>query len=202
MPSDDFWNLAGRAGRLGLNLAGHIFLIDYETWNEKPLEKRSLQRIVAGVMKTLSDNADEFLAYINDKGAGSGSGQSFENAFTKMFVDYRQGRFADLKFRLSDLGRQGVFDDVLQCFEKIDGTSVTLETETIVKAPNVNPYRQQELMDYFESKMGRGRFDIIPVHPRSEWSSAVDRLRKAFARLHRYLERRPNNSHIFRVPYP
>jgi len=36
--SVDFWNLAGRAGRLGKEFEGNVFLIDYEDWESRPLE--------------------------------------------------------------------------------------------------------------------------------------------------------------------
>lgn len=33
----DFWNLAGRAGRLGKDFQGNVFLVDYHEWESSPL---------------------------------------------------------------------------------------------------------------------------------------------------------------------
>ncbi|MFW8642331.1 helicase-related protein [Rhizobium beringeri] len=43
LESTDFWNLAGRAGRLKREFQGNIFLIDYDKWKKKPLDGPKIQ---------------------------------------------------------------------------------------------------------------------------------------------------------------
>jgi hypothetical protein len=42
----DFWNLAGRAGRLRREFHGNIFLIDYDNWKSRPLDQPRDSEIV------------------------------------------------------------------------------------------------------------------------------------------------------------
>lgn len=62
----DFWNLAGRAGRLGHDLVGTVYCINIESWQENPLEKPKLAKVTSVVERTMRDNASDFYQQITD----------------------------------------------------------------------------------------------------------------------------------------
>jgi len=61
------WNFAGRAGRLGQELAGNVFLVDYEDWATKPMNESSKFDIVPSFSETISDHFDAVLEAIAGK---------------------------------------------------------------------------------------------------------------------------------------
>lgn len=56
----EFWNLAGRAGRLGHDLVGTVFCINIESWKENPLDKPKLACVISTAERTMRDNASDF----------------------------------------------------------------------------------------------------------------------------------------------
>jgi len=53
------WNFAGRAGRLGEEVVGNVFLVNYENWDTKPLtERRSFEMKVA-FKDAIEENFDD-----------------------------------------------------------------------------------------------------------------------------------------------
>ena len=89
----EFWNLAGRAGRLGRDFEGNVFLIDQAKWRSKPFEGERLQEVKPAIETALADNTDKFLHFIETQEHSSGTDkfQWVENTFTKVLNDYRRG---------------------------------------------------------------------------------------------------------------
>lgn len=88
----DFWNLAGRAGRLGKELEGNVFIIDYERWEEKPVSKRKDVIVDSALRNTIVDSADEFVKYLRSFNIASESNSDFEITLGKLVLDCRLGR--------------------------------------------------------------------------------------------------------------
>jgi len=56
LDAGEFWNLAGRAGRLGKEFQGNIFLIDYDTWTTAPANETNEIEIQSYLKSTLAEN--------------------------------------------------------------------------------------------------------------------------------------------------
>lgn len=52
------WNFAGRAGRLGEEVVGNVFLVNYENWETKPLTERKPFAIKAAFKQTVEEDFD------------------------------------------------------------------------------------------------------------------------------------------------
>lgn len=52
------WNFAGRAGRLGEEVVGNVFLVNYENWESKPLTERKPFAMKAAFKQTLEADFD------------------------------------------------------------------------------------------------------------------------------------------------
>jgi hypothetical protein len=91
--SVDFWNLAGRAGRLGREFAGNVFLIDYDSWDSEPLFGPRRQRVISALTCHLTETPDDLIAYIHDrerKPEPRKAVDEYEGTLVRLFTDYRQ----------------------------------------------------------------------------------------------------------------
>jgi superfamily II RNA helicase len=55
-----FWNLAGRAGRLGKELEGNVYLIDYDDWETKPVQETKDVTVTSALKSAMVDRSDDF----------------------------------------------------------------------------------------------------------------------------------------------
>jgi hypothetical protein len=60
-PLDDaaLWNFAGRAGRLGEEVVGNVFLVNYENWDTQPLTHRQPFEIKVAFKETLESDFED-----------------------------------------------------------------------------------------------------------------------------------------------
>lgn len=55
------WNFAGRAGRLGEEVVGNVFLVNYENWETQPLSERKPFEIKVAFKETIEHSFDEVI---------------------------------------------------------------------------------------------------------------------------------------------
>lgn len=63
--SGDFWNLAGRAGRMGKEFQGNVVCIKPEEWKEEP-PKVKIKTSVERAIRKVTSNAEELLQFIDE----------------------------------------------------------------------------------------------------------------------------------------
>ena len=62
------WNFAGRAGRLGEEVVGNVFLIDYERWEHKLLTERKPFRLKVAFKDAIEEDFDGVIEILNAAG--------------------------------------------------------------------------------------------------------------------------------------
>jgi hypothetical protein len=195
----DFWNLAGRAGRLGKDFQGNVFLVDYDNWESKPLTGPKDESIRPSLEKTLVDTPAELLDYIGDSQRPSGQSPQLEAAFSKLLRDHRRGNLQQTLDRMD-----GLAADTPRMVEqalKIADSAITLNASTLEASPQISGFRQQELYDYMIAKIAKKGPDyLIPVHPSASFNDALNKLRPVFARVHKYLELKSGRHHLYWAP--
>lgn len=84
--SVDFWNLAGRAGRLGKEFAGNIFLIDYGSWPTDPMSGEKEQETVPSIENHVARQTRELTEYIQDttRKPDRNKPDEYENTFKRL----------------------------------------------------------------------------------------------------------------------
>jgi len=195
----DFWNLAGRAGRLGKDFQGNVFLVDYEGWESSPLSGPKDEPITPSLEVTLTDGAAELLEYIAETDRPSGETPHLEAAFSKLLRDLRQGQLSNTLDRVVGLAPQ-TRASLVAALEKAD-LHILLDADTLEASPQISGFRQQQLYDYMIQRIAKKGPDyLIPVHPSAEWKEALDKLRPVFARVHKYLELRSGKHHLYWAP--
>lgn len=197
--SVDFWNLAGRAGRLGKDFQGNVFLVDYDEWESSPLSGLKDEPIKPSLEVTLTDSSAELLEYIAATDRPSGKNPNLEAAFSKLLRDYRQGQLDDTFDSLSGVSIQ-TRASITSALAVADN-QIGLNVETLAASPQISGYRQQELYDYMIEKIEKkGPEYLIPLHPSAAWKDALDKLRPVFARVHKYLELKSGQHHKYWAP--
>jgi hypothetical protein len=192
----EFWNLAGRAGRLGKDFEGNIFLVNLGKWNSQPLEGERYQEVKTALSTVISERGEAFLEFVQNKEHPSGNPQEqeIENAFVKVFNDYRQGR---LPQRLDK-----VFGDE-QPELRASIENIIQETAAEIRVPNniternitISVFRQQKMLDYLLRRIGEeGPEPFIPLDPLQPWDDALNNLRGLFKRIHSHFEKMPEEN--------
>lgn len=188
MTSEDFWNLAGRAGRWGQEFQGNIFCIDINNekiWpNGKP-QKRIPYVIEPSVDKQLS-NIHDLIDYIKDGTPRNSSGEFINFEYLISYVV--EGITSKNTTILNSISNTESSDILI---DEVKGmlTKCKLPTEIFRKNPGISPIAIESLYDYFESKVNAGEVEsLIPPHPASE--GAVVDFVKVLSRINKYLSPR------------
>lgn len=198
----DFWNLAGRAGRLGKEFEGNVYLIDFESWQSNPLEGAKDQEVHPALATAVRDRGAELVSFVENRAHASGVQQALENTFVKVLNDYRGGRLA------RTLEKMGVPEDseirnMIESKLKEVDDSVDVPAWITERNINVSVFRQQEMFDYLRRRIREiGPEELIPVHPLRPWADAVASLQRVFKRIHTRFEKKPggDRSQFFYAP--
>lgn len=179
LDSIDFWNLAGRAGRLKKEFQGNIFLIDYDQWRSKPLEGPRALAVEPAIRKNIFERLDSLIATItNDSFPQSlRSEPGLETTFVKLFLDATHSK---LNQTLIKAGVGIDTDQALRISEAISlaQTTITLPTSIIELSPTISAHKQQALylaLQELASEL-KSESRLIPCHPHQPgaWRSYVE----------------------------
>lgn len=196
--STDFWNLAGRAGRLKKDFEGNVFLIDLQKWENDPTQGERAYAVSSAFESHLTLQSEPLLSYIGNSAAPSGTTEGFENTFVKLFNDYRRGALSATLARVPSSPRSfaGEVETALETVAK----AITVPIEVTERNTNISVYRQQEMLDYLVAKIKtKGVDTTIPLHPLSPPQDVRMNLLRIFKRIHNAFEKLPKSdkSHTF-----
>lgn len=177
LSENDFWNLAGRAGRWGKEFSGNIVCIEPENWEIKPSPAKRKQKIERALDKIKQDRSKELLDFIKDgspRKVAEGD-QELEFAFSYYYSRYLQG----LLIEESDFERQ-----LLKEFTTIRD-KISIPDSIVFRNPGISPIAQEELYKYFLTKKDDLE-SLIPVYPEDanayeEYTKLVGRIGKTLA---------------------
>lgn len=160
---NDFWNLAGRAGRWGKEFSGNIFCIEPEKWILKPEPSHKRQIISMAIEGMSQKNQKELIEYIRDINAQKKRNLYFEFASNYFYSKYKKGELEDTSF-------YNKIKEALLLYEEF----ITLPLEIIERNPGLSPETQQHLFNYFQS-YEKPLEELIPAYPEDSesWKSYI-----------------------------
>ena len=164
---NDFWNLAGRAGRLGKEYSGNIFCIEPLKWDIHPEPNKTKQEIKRA-LNVVESKGDELLEYIRCGAPRKEAGKrpDLEFAFGYYYIKYALEK--------EDAPSTPFYDNLL-CELRTLQSIITLPGSIIKKNPGISPLAQQQLYNYFIDNINE--IDtLIPVYPND--SNALEEYRK------------------------
>lgn len=170
--ANDFWNLAGRAGRWGKEFCGNIICVEPDKWDIKPNPNKSKQTIVRAI-DIIEQNGTDFLEYINNDTPRTEINPSWESALGYYYIKHiiNQEPCSD-----------NDFNNRLINILSSKAQHITIPDYIIKRNPGISPIAQQQLYDYFAER-AENIEDYIPVYPRdnnslNEYTKLIGRIGK------------------------
>jgi superfamily II DNA/RNA helicase len=197
----EFWNLAGRVGRLGKEFEGNVFLIDQERWRTKPFDGERIQKIKAALEDTITIKKEALIAFVKDREHPSGKDLGAENAFIKLVNEAYTGKLEKTlnKYYPDDkLAQEEVRTLIDEAIKEIN-----IPVEIIKRNIYVSVFRQQEMLDYLIKRINDdGPQPFIPMHPASPWKDAIENYIRLFKRIHTHFQKIPSKdkSQVYFAP--
>ena len=163
------WNFAGRAGRLGQDLVGNVFLVDYHKWKDQPLDKRVKFRVQSALSRTLRDHFELVVDAVNGKMPKLNPRDSVPGevraAAGLLLARASSDRGTALMKRLTVL--TGEQRKALEAAASEAAHGLGLPTSLLENNWTVDPYGLQRLASRMREKITDGAIDdLIPLHPR------------------------------------
>lgn len=188
----DFWNLAGRAGRLGKELEGNVYLVDYQNWVTNPVQQQRGVTVTSALKQILVDRAEELVEFLDDAEISSEASPENEIVLGKLILDDRLGQLDRTIDRYLDVGSVIQLDYIRKRIKSIS-EQIDLPTDVLNKNIGVSVFRQIDLLNYMITRLAKlTPNELIPAHPLVEFSQAHNNYRRVFKRIHTYLLKYPS----------
>ncbi len=175
LSTEDFWNLAGRAGRWGKEFQGNIFCIDpdrKDLWGpDGPPRERARQPIRRTTDDVLRVPAD-LVQFIKDRAP-------LEPTKKRPELEYVFSYLAGIHVRFGGVGKapwagryetawlDGLADAVKEAVE-----SLAIEPDIIARNPGISPFALDDLLEYFRQRDGDVE-ELLPADPASNDAAKV-----------------------------
>ncbi|MGR9578489.1 DEAD/DEAH box helicase [Pandoraea sputorum] len=195
MGPDDFWNLAGRAGRLAKDTHGNVFLVDYKKWDRKPMEEPRQPEVVPALTKAFTTAHSMVMEYAENEHHRSGEKDTnfAESVFTRLFVDALEG----VLDRTVERATRGVYEaeaEALKAAVSQYVQRVSLPAAMLKRNASISPLRQQAMFDILLEAAKKNRLkQYMPLHPMQPHADAKERLEFVMSLIHEHLEGKPSN---------
>ncbi len=199
IPGPAFWNLAGRAGRLGKELEGNVFVIDYDQWESKPITEGKNVFVDSALRSTMIDNSEEFVDFLTSTDVPSDSNLDFEIALGKLVLDCKSGRLDDTIAKYESISSREKLKKISEIIKQVSDES-PLPFNVINKNIGVSIFRQTDLLNYIMERIdSAGPEALIPAFPLDDFRTAHTSYLRAFKRIHNHLlkYKKEDKSHLF-----
>lgn len=186
MTDEDFWNLAGRVGRLRQEFQGNVICIDPNEWHPPRERKRfSITRAVSEI----SRNSHDLLEYLQ-----ANTPRRPQQNDLEYVVSYLYSKF----LKQNSLSGMDQDQEVIRALEsecKRIKAEIDIPENIIFRNPGISPLAMQNLLEYFRS-YDKDVKDLIPVSPEVE-DAAKTHYTKIIARISKYLSGDPTGPWAF-----
>lgn len=186
MNETDFWNLAGRAGRLGKEFQGNVICVDprnSSVWKNPPPTKRATYPIKPATDEVF-DDFDVLLKYIGDSDSVDVGERKAEFDQLVSYLITQHTESEGLSNSPACAALTGEQKTRLQQSIKKVIESLTVPLEIAHRNPGINPFAMQRLLKYFQERTKLIE-DLLPVLPESD--DAVQVFNNIFGRINSHL---------------
>jgi superfamily II DNA/RNA helicase len=160
----DFWNLAGRAGRLLKDYYGNIYCLNVKEWGEFKPDPKDTENDIQNILDaTLMNKNKEVLSYLQDLYFSlKGRNKHIEQAVTKFIIqDLKNGK---TDFILDFIRKNPSFktNEMQAILEEVESLSknIVLPHTLLEKNSSIDPRKLQQLYESFSENK-----PIIPIAP-------------------------------------
>jgi hypothetical protein len=180
------WNFAGRAGRLGQDLVGNVFLVDYDKWVTQDLSSFSNYNVVAAFSSTVETQYDSVVKSIKGEGPKPNPrDQTVASVRAAAGLMLARASANNVGARLARVpGLSSIQRRQLEDEADSSLSSIALPTSVLENNWTVDLFGLSRLAIRMREKIADGKTDdLIPLHPRDH--RAYDRYSKIFSRIAR-----------------
>lgn len=161
----EFWNLAGRAGRLAKDFYGNVFLINYQNWDEQLADAPKEDIVKSSLYDTIYDSYGDIVKYLSAPNETKIS-PSIESAVNKMYSEYKRGKLSFFLNNSSNILSESQKRDLHDLLEKLDKSFISLPASLLRKNPHISIINQQKLYNYLLQLAETDDFELyFPTHP-------------------------------------
>src|SRR3546814_889811 len=171
LESVDFWNLAGRAGRLLKEFQGNIFLIDYDRWKRKPLDQPRAVSVIPAVARGVLGRRSDLLRVISRPEDHLYDDGDLEAVFVRLLDDFSSGAFPETIRRLT--AEVGTPPTGLEEALALAAKRITLPRDVLRRSPNISPHKQQDIYDLLRECAQVSKQDALALIPKHHRASAA-----------------------------
>jgi hypothetical protein len=168
LEEEDIWNFVGRAGRLSHDVAGNVFLVDYDNWPRKLLDNPPQVKVEPALSKVLGPGLPKLEEYIAKRGQvdkGFEDVGAYEAAAGLMLSRMRRGMFHETIARCA---RHLDEAEVQSLQAQLEDALAQLNVPKAVMDRNwlISPWRLQAMYEFLEARVADGTWrKYYPTHP-------------------------------------
>ncbi|WP_242276455.1 DEAD/DEAH box helicase [Bacillus cereus group sp. BfR-BA-01445] len=183
----NFWNLAGRAGRMGNDFSGNIICIDPESWKENPLLGERSFPIIPSSEYKLKNQVNDFKEYISDRKKPSGMDDYNEQLVSMVVRDRVQGKkLIDSPYKDENNEKDLIeIDEVTEIIINEFKPPLSLLRNT----PGIMPDRINDLWEYFEKNKENYK-EFMPIFPMYSKGKGYNRLKSIVKLINKFFMNR------------
>ncbi|WP_336760309.1 DEAD/DEAH box helicase [Paenibacillus sp. USHLN196] len=180
----NFWNLAGRAGRMGNDFSGNIICIEMSKWKSNPIEGDRTQKIVPSTEKKLKTESNDFKEYLLNSTSASKLDDYNEQMISVILNDRVRGKklagsiYEDETNVNTLLEIDKIAESMLNSFLPPVGL--------IQKIPGIMPERINKLWNYFQST--NSIEELFPLYPLRTYGETYTRFKEIVRICGEYFE--------------
>jgi len=197
METGDFWNLAGRAGRLMREYRGNVWCISPADWTNDPTKSPKLTELKAAFQTSVALESPKILESAVDQNRPAENADTLlaDQSFAKVFAEFllHDRKLTDSS-NCNDANRTTCqqIDDACFALAK----KVKLPKEIFQKHNGVLPQRIEDLGAFIHGQADIEAF--VPIHPRQ--SRAMERLREIYRVLDQTCFKAGTQSYMYFAP--
>ncbi|WP_242264112.1 DEAD/DEAH box helicase [Bacillus cereus group sp. BfR-BA-01400] len=183
----NFWNLAGRAGRMGNDFSGNIICIDPESWKENPLLGERSFPIIPSSEYKLKNQVNDFKEYISDRKKPSGMDDYNEQLVSMVVRDRVEGKkLIDSPYKDENNEKDLIeIDEVTEIIINEFKPPLSLLSNT----PGIMPDRINDLWEYFEKNKENYK-EFMPIFPMYSKGKGYNRLKSIVKLINKFFMNR------------
>ncbi|MFM0390990.1 DEAD/DEAH box helicase [Paraburkholderia phytofirmans] len=193
LEDDDVWNFVGRAGRLKHDVAGNVFLIDYDNWPAKLLDTPPQVKVQPALSSFLGSERGQLEQYIQSRGnigKRSESHRDVEAAAGLLLNRVRKGTYRETVQRcagsIEESAVANLEKHLQDALEQLDVPTSVLERNWLI-----SPWRLEAMYKFLDSVVRLGAWkDYFPVHPMLP--DSYHRYENMFIVIEEHLSGQPN----------
>ncbi|QRO31666.1 DEAD/DEAH box helicase [Chromobacterium violaceum] len=186
----ELWNFAGRAGRLGEEVVGNVFLVNYDNWDSQPLTKRKPFVMKVAFKETIEKNFDDVvdvleIACQSKPDANRKQADERITAAAGLVLFRASQRNLDVllaraKLSITESQRENLFSCANNALQHLG-----LPQSVLTSSWMIDPIALSSLLNRLRELIRKGEFQkLIPVNPSTDAYQVYNHI---FRRMYKHL---------------